>query len=81
MTNSVVSNEFPDPVDVDLAEILLLFRGRILNDDQTISSCNIASEDTILLVVRQRSEPGMCRSCGWIVRATYTTSTKPYYSV
>ena len=59
MTNSVVTDLFSNTIDVDLEEELLLFRGRILKDDQTISSCNIASEDTILLVVRKRPEAGM----------------------
>ena len=59
MANSVVIDYFSNTIDVDLEEELLLFRGRILKDDQTISSCNIAPEDTILLVVRKRPEDGM----------------------
>ena len=59
MTNSVVIDYFSNTIDVNLEEELLLFRGRILKDDQTISSCNIASEDTILFVVRKRPEDGM----------------------
>lgn len=38
---------------------MLLFRGKVLKDDQTISSCNISSDDTVLLVVRKKPEPGI----------------------
>lgn len=43
---------------MSIEEQLLLFRGRVLKDDQTIRSCNINSNDTVLLVVHKHEEPG-----------------------
>ena len=43
-------------LEVDLDDILLLFRGRVLKDEQTISQCNITANDTILLVVHKKPE-------------------------
>ena len=42
---------------VSVEEQLLLFRGRVLKDDQTISSCNINPNDTVLLVIHKHEEP------------------------
>ena len=43
-------------LEIDLDDILLLFRGRVLKDEQTISQCNIAANDTVLLVVHKKPE-------------------------
>lgn len=37
-------------LDIEQNEIYLLFRGRKLEDNQTIASCNISDGDTVLLV-------------------------------
>lgn len=43
-------------VEIETNSILLLFRGKALKDDQTISNCNISNGDTVLLVKRQHVE-------------------------
>ena len=43
-------------LEIELDDILLLFRGRVLKDEQTISQCNIAANDTVLLVVHKKPE-------------------------
>ena len=44
-------------IEIHLDEIYLLFRGRKLEDTQTISSCKINDGDTILLVKKANPPP------------------------
>ncbi len=42
-----------------MEEITLLFRGRVLKDDQTVQSYKVERDNTILLVRRRRQENGV----------------------
>lgn len=44
-------------IEIQLDEIYLLFRGRKLEDTQTISSCKVNDGDTILLVKKANPPP------------------------
>ena len=46
-------------VDIPMEEITLLFRGRVLKDDQTVQSYKVERDNTILLVRRRRQENGV----------------------
>lgn len=41
-------------IDVTTQETVLLFRGRVLKDDQLIEQHNISAGDTVQVVIRER---------------------------
>lgn len=47
VTNSYV-------IDVTTQETVILFRGRVLKDDQLIEQYNISAGDTVQVVIRER---------------------------
>ena len=56
MTSSVLLVIDFNMLEIELNDILLLFRGRVLKDEQTINQCNITANDTVLLVVHKNPE-------------------------
>lgn len=62
---------------MSVEEQLLLFRGRVLKDDQTISSCNINPNDTVLLVIHKHEEPGSSLSGSLILEPEQPPHVNP----
>ncbi|KAK8831324.1 hypothetical protein WA577_001430 [Blastocystis sp. JDR] len=55
---SILREKVHTKFDIPMEEITLLFRGRVLKDDQTVQSYKVERDNTILLVRRRRQENG-----------------------
>ncbi|KAK8819735.1 hypothetical protein WA556_002722, partial [Blastocystis sp. ATCC 50177/Nand II] len=53
---SILREKVHTKFDIPMEEITLLFRGRVLKDDQTVQSYKVERDNTILLVRRRRQE-------------------------